>query len=67
MFQNAEVFMFVSSCQNEVLSEERQLLKWVGIFQVRIFWVAVFWGGFSRGKFYGWEFLEWELPWGKFS
>ena len=66
-FKSAEVFTFVNSCQNEVLSEERQLMKWVGIFQVRIFWVAVFWGGFSRGKFYGWEFLEWALPRGKFS
>ena len=25
-----------------VLNEERQLMKWVGIFQVGIFWVGVF-------------------------
>ena len=25
-----------------VLSEERQLMKWVGIFQVGIFWVGIF-------------------------
>ena len=29
----------------EVLSEKRQLMKWVGIFQVGIFWVRIFWGG----------------------
>ena len=43
-FKSAEVFTFVKICQNEVLSEERQLMKWVGIFQTRIFWVAVFRG-----------------------
>ena len=26
---------------DEVLSEERQLMKWVGIFQVEIFWVGI--------------------------
>ena len=41
-------------------SEERQLMKWVGIFQVGIFrggfsrggvwWVGIFRGGFSRGN-----------------
>ena len=34
-----------------VLSEERQLMKWVEIFLVGIFWVAIF-----RGEFDGWEF-----------
>ena len=43
--KSAEVFMFVKICQNEVLSEERQLMKWVVIIQVRIFWVPIF-----RGK-----------------
>ena len=38
-------------CQNEGLSEERQLMTWVGIFQVRIFWVASFQGGI----------LQWEV------
>ena len=42
-------------CQNEVLSEERQLMKWVGIFRVKIFWVG-FRGEFSREEFDGWEF-----------
>ena len=32
-------------CENEVLSEERQLMKWVGIFQVGIFREE-----FSRGR-----------------
>ena len=41
-FKNAEVLKFVKICQKEVLSEERQLMKWVRIFQVRIFWVAIF-------------------------
>ena len=33
---------------DEVLCEERQLMKWVGIFQVGIFWVGVF-----QGKVWG--------------
>ena len=36
---------------DEVLSEERQLMKWVGIFQV-----GIFRGEFSRGEFDGWKF-----------
>ena len=43
-------------CQNEVLSEERQLMKWMGIFRVRIFWVRIFRGEFSREEFDRWEF-----------
>ena len=30
-------------------SEERQLMKWVGIFQVGIFWVGIFRGGIFQG------------------
>ena len=44
---------------DEVLSEERQLMKWVGIFLVEIFWVGILregGGEFSRGEFDGWEF-----------
>ena len=47
---------------DEVLSEERQLMKWVGIFQVEIFR-----GCFSRGEFDGWEFSGVEFFWKKFS
>ena len=61
-FKSAEVFTFVKICQKEVLSEERQLMKWVEILWVRIFWVAIFWGMFSRREFDGWEFYRWELP-----
>ena len=57
---------------DEVLSEdseERQLIKWVGIFQVEIFWVGIFQGGlflggvwwvglFRMGIFRGGIFLE---------
>ena len=50
--------MFVNICQNEVLSEERQLMKWVGLFRVRIFWVGIFRGEFSRAEFDGWEFFQ---------
>ena len=42
---------------DEVLSEEseeRQLMKWVGIFQVGIFWVGIF----RVGIFTGVIFLE---------
>ena len=54
-FKSAEVFTFVKICQNEFLSEERQLMKWVGILKVRIFLVAVFRErGFSKGEFDGW-------------
>ena len=38
-----------------VLSEERQLMKWVEVFQVGIFWVEIF-----RRKFSGWEFFLFE-------
>ena len=66
MFKSAEVFSFVKSCPNKVLSEERQLMKWVVIIQVRIFWVPIFWRWeFSRGVFDGWEFFGWEFPRGK--
>ena len=41
-FKSAGVFTFVKICQNEVLREERQLMKFLGIFQVRIFHVAIF-------------------------
>ena len=52
-FKNAEVFTFVKVCQNEVLSEERQIMKWVTAFQVRIFWVEIFREEISRRKFDG--------------
>ena len=43
----------------EVLSEERQLMKWVVIFQVGVFW----------GEFDGWEFSGGGggFYWGEFS
>ena len=46
----------------------RQLMKWVGIFQVRIFLGGNFprGKGFSRGEFYGLEFFGWEFPRGEF-
>ena len=34
---------------DELLSEEKQLMKWMGIFQVRIFWVGTFQGGIFQG------------------
>ena len=40
----------------EVLSEERQLTKWVGIFQVEISWVGVFRGDFPGGALKGGNF-----------
>ena len=39
---------------DEILSEERKLMKWVGIFQLRIFWVGIF----RRGDFPVGIFLE---------
>ena len=65
-FKSAEVFKFESISQNEGLSEERQLMKSVGIFQMIIFWVAIFRRGFSRGEFDGWEFLGWVFSRGDF-
>ena len=52
--------MFVKICQNEVLSEERKLMKWVVTIQMEIFWVPIF-----RGEFDGWKFFGWEFPRGK--
>ena len=34
---------------DELFSEEKQLMKWMGIFQVRIFWVGTFQGGIFQG------------------
>ena len=52
-----------------MLSEERQSMEWVGIFQVRILWVDIFrrWGGIFTGEFDGWEFFSWEFPRGVFT
>ena len=36
---------------DEVLSEERKLMKWVEIFQVGISWVGIFRGDFPGGNF----------------
>ena len=46
-----------------MLSEERQSMEWVGIFQVRILWVEIFrrWGGISTGEFDEWELFSLEL------
>ena len=55
-FKSPEAFTLVNICQNEVVSEERQLMKWVGIFQMRIFLRE-----FSRGKIDWWEFSRWEF------
>ena len=49
--------MFVNIRQNEGLSEERQLMKWVGIIQVRIFWEAIFREDFPGGSLMGGSFL----------
>ena len=39
---------------DNLLSEERQLIKWVGIFQVGIFWMGIF-----QGRIFPWGiFLE---------
>ena len=65
-FKDAEVFTFVNISQNEGLSEERQLMKWVGITQVRTFWMVIFRVRFPRGEFDGWEFLGREFPRGDF-
>ena len=56
-------------CQNEVLSEERQLMTWVVIIQVRIFWVLlIFREEILQREFDGWEFSGWEFPqWKEFS
>ena len=62
-FKSAEVFTFVKICQSEVLSEERQLMKWVGIFQVRIFWVVIFCGwNFPARSLIGGNFLGGNSP-----
>ena len=46
----------------EELSEERQLLKWLGILQV-----GIFRGGFWRREFDGWEFPGGNFPGDNFS
>ena len=49
----------------EVLSEERifynsrELMKWVGKFQLGMFLIGFSWGEFSREEFDGWGFSGW--------
>ena len=59
-------FSFVNISQNERLSEERQLMKWLGIIQVRIFWVAIFQENFPGGSMMGGNFSREGIPPGKF-
>ena len=61
-----QVFTFVNISQKERLSEERQLMKWLGIIQVRIFWVAIFRGNFPGGSLMGGNFSLEGSPPGKF-
>ena len=51
--QGKRMYMYtLPPFKEEVLSEERQLMKWVGIFQVEIFWLGIFRGGkrWERGE-----------------
>ena len=50
-----------------VLREKRQLLNWMGIFQVWDFLGGNFCREFPGGEFDGWEFSRWEVFRGKFS
>ena len=43
-------------------SEERQLMKWVGIFQVGIFWMGIFRGNFPGGSLMGGNFPGGNFP-----
>ena len=45
------ILTFVNFCQNEVLSKERQLMKWIRTFGMGILW----------GEFDGWEFSRWNF------
>ena len=51
-----------------VLSEERQLMKWVRTFQVGIFWVGIFrgWKNFPGESLMGGNFLGGNFPGGTF-
>ena len=40
---------FMHEVLREEKSEERQLMKWVGIFQVGIFWMGIFQVGIFQG------------------
>ena len=67
-FKRTEVFKFVNICQNKVLSEEKKLMKWVGIFQVRIFWEVIFRGAaVFEGKFWWVQIFRVGIPPGRFS
>ena len=62
-FKSAEVLKFVKICQKEVLSEERQLMKWVRKFQVRISLIAIFWGSiFQEGVWWAGIFRKGNSP-----
>ena len=62
-FKSAEVFTFANICQNEVLSKEKQLMKWVGIYSRWEFSEGNFPGGdWWMGIFPGGIFLEPFFP-----
>ena len=60
----------MNNCPNEVLSEERQLMKSVEIFRMGIFWVRIFRGGvgveFPVGSLMGGNFPGGNFPGGNF-
>ena len=75
--QGKRMYMYsLPPFKEEVLSEERQLMKWVGIFQVEIFWLGIFrggkrWGGggsnIPGGSLLGGTFPDGNFPWVEFS
>ena len=65
-FKSAEVFTLVKICQNEVLSEERQLMKWVGKFRWEFSGWQFCWGNFPGGSLMGGNFSDGNSPGGNF-
>ena len=54
---------------DKLLSKERKLMKWVGIFHVGVFWVVIVRGGenFPGESLMGENFLCGNFPWREFS
>ena len=63
IYQNVFLYYILLPFMDAVFSEERELMKWVGIFQLGNFWVGILRGNvFSWGGVDGWEFFRGKFP-----
>ena len=63
-FRSGRMYIYtLLTFMDAVFSEETELMKWVGIFQLGNFWVGILRGDFfSGGDVDGWEFCRGKFP-----